>query len=196
MGFVTAALATVAVGSAAASISASQKSAKAINNQTRVQQQIAENENMRSRINSIRASRMARASAAQAAVNQGASSSSIAQGVQASLTSQANADISFLDRQGALGRQSAAFATQANKYSSRAQAYGAVSSLAMQAAGSNFAARADAQFAKIFKKPTLGSSGITNLDYGFRRVTPATLPGLSPLTPDTTSMSSFIPRQL
>ena len=166
MAFVTstvlaaAALGTAAVGTAA-SINSSKQAAKAINNQTRVQQQIAENENLRTRINSIRASRIARAQASQAAVNQGAANTSVAAGIQGALTSQGNADISFLDRQGALGAQSAYYATKANRFQARAQAYSSIASFAMQAAGSQFVQNADSTFAKIFKKPsTPGYSGV------------------------------------
>ena len=96
MGLVSAIIGATVVGGAAAakSIQQQQKMTKAINNQTRTQQQIADNENIRTRINSIRATRIARAQAAAAAVNQGASTSSIAQGIQAGLISQGNADLS------------------------------------------------------------------------------------------------------
>lgn len=156
MGLVSAIVAATVVGAGAAakSVQASQKMTKAINNQTRTQQQIADNENVRTRINSIRATRIARARASAAAVNQGASTSSIAEGVQAGLTSQGNADISFLDKQGALGRQASMYATMANKYQSRAQAWGTLSSLSMQAAGAMWNAGGAQKFSAMFaKKP-------------------------------------------
>jgi hypothetical protein len=157
-----AALAVSAVGTAA-SISSSQKAAKATNNQIRSQQEIADNENMRTRINSIRATRIAAAQTAQMSTNQGVGGSSSAAGALAAVTGQGNADRSFLDRQLALGRQSFGYATQANKFNARAQMWSSVASTSLQLAGSSFAAKADATFDKIFAKKSFINSNVSGL---------------------------------
>lgn len=142
------ALATAVVGTGV-SIYSSQKaagayaqSAAAQREANRFQRQQADLQAARQKRDAIRQSRIAQASVQQSAENQGVSGSSAAIGGQASIQSQLNSNLSFLDQYSslsdaasdALGRASV-YQSKGNQFTANAQSAGAISSLAFQVFG-------------------------------------------------------------
>lgn len=83
----------------------------------------------RERRQQIREARIRAGQAAQNAANQGASTSSSALGGQASIATQLSSNLSFLDQQGGLNKQTTAANLAANKANASAQAFGSVANL-------------------------------------------------------------------
>lgn len=97
--------------------------------QNRFERQIATNRAQRERRDAIRTARLAAGASTQAAANQGASGTSAALGALGSISSQLNANLSFLDVNQRLSDQASLAAGRANAFMGRAQTGAAISSL-------------------------------------------------------------------
>lgn len=93
---------------------------------TKLQQQQADLSAARQKRDSVRQARMAYAQAQAAAENQGVSGSSSAQGGQASIVSQLNDNLSFLDQYGFISDQASKALGKAQSWRASAQMGGAI----------------------------------------------------------------------
>jgi|SRR6478609_170239 len=125
----------VAAGSTVANINASNKAAKASQQAAALDRQRMNLQSARERREAVRASRLAFAQSQMAATNQGAGSTSGAQGAQGSIISQSNSNLSFLDRFNTLTDQASQQIGYANKFQQKAQTWNAVGNLAWQVFG-------------------------------------------------------------
>ena len=122
-----AAYATIAAGvGAGTAIYGTIKSTQMANKQAKTEARIAAVKNARERRQAVREAAIARANILQAGANQGASSSSAVEGGAASITSQLDANLSFLDQIGSLQQSSAKYGQKASTYSSIAKAGGTI----------------------------------------------------------------------
>ena len=108
------------------------KAAKATQRSAALDRQRMNLQNARERREAVRASRLASATAEMAAANQGVQGTSSAQGGQASIVSQLNSNLSFLDRFNTLSDQASQQIGYANKFSQRASVGQSVSNLGWQ----------------------------------------------------------------
>lgn len=110
------------------SASAANKQANALKQQTAIQRQQTQLQGMRQRLDAVRTGRQALAQVQQTAENQGVSTSSAAQGGQASVVTQMMGNVSFLDGYNKMTDLAEGFAAKALKYQSQASMWGAVES--------------------------------------------------------------------
>jgi preprotein translocase subunit SecF len=123
-----ASLALTAVGTVKAGQEA-KKQSKAQAKALESQQNADELRQARERRQQVREARIRAGQAAQNAANQGAETSSSAIGGQASIASQLSANLSFLDQQGNINKQTTSYNLQANKAGASAQSWGGVANL-------------------------------------------------------------------
>jgi len=124
-----------AVVGTAKSISAQNKAAAAQKKQFAYERQAQRNASVRERRDAIRAARLTGGALVQAGENQGASESSAAMGGLGSIQTQLNSNLSFLDTQTSLANRGTEQSVIARSQQSKAQNWGAVSSLGMQVFG-------------------------------------------------------------
>lgn len=142
---ISAVLATVAVGTTAASISSTQQAAKQANKAAEAQRKQQELAAARERANAIRQARMAYATSAQGAETAGASLSSSSLGGLGSIQSQLTSNLSFLDKNQQLADQGSIALGKMRSAEANASSFGAVAGLAIQGVGMSSSA------SKIFK---------------------------------------------
>jgi hypothetical protein len=111
------------------------KSARAAQEANEIERKKMALEQAREKRETIRAARMARGQAVNTAAAQGVQDSSGALGGQASIGSQLNYNISFLDQQEALSDQASAALGRARLYESNSRMYSGLASLTWKAAG-------------------------------------------------------------
>ena len=128
-------LGVIAVGLTAASYSQQRKAAKETAKANRAQQRQAELANARERRNSIRAARVARGSSEAQASITGMSGGSAAELAISNIQNQKVEGLNFLDNQQALADEAGRANQRAADYSSRAQGYADLASLAGKAGG-------------------------------------------------------------
>lgn len=116
-----------------ASISNQNKSLKLQQQANQFERQKSDLQFMQQRVQAIRASRQASAGVQQAAENQGVATSSVAQGGQASIQSQMNSNLSFLDQYHYFSDQAADAIGKAQVASSHASMWGQVAQLGAEA---------------------------------------------------------------
>lgn len=108
---------------------AQRKSAAEAQKSNRIQRQQMQLEQAREKRETIRAARIARGRAINAAASQGVMDSSGAQGGVSSIGSQLNYNLSFLDQQGRMADQASAALGRARMYESRANTYSSLANL-------------------------------------------------------------------
>lgn len=113
-------------------------------------------QSMRQRLDAIRTARASHSNIQQAAENQGVATSSVAQGGQASVVSQMNANLSFLDQYGFLSDQASKALGRAMAYEGKSNMWSSVAGLGLNvfSAAGGFGAIGGA-----FKGPTPPKSG-------------------------------------
>lgn len=114
--------------------SAQRKSAAAAQESNKIQRQKMQLEQAREKRETVRAARIARGRAINAAASQGVMDSSGAQGGVGSIGSQLNYNLSFLDQQGTLADQASAALGRSRMHQSRANTYSSLANLAWKAA--------------------------------------------------------------
>lgn len=124
--------AVVGAGAAVASAVQASKARKAQQKQYAFERQLATNRAAKERVNAIRTARLATGALVQTAANSGAANSSIALGALGSISSQLNANLSFLDTNQKLADQAGFYASKANIAQSKSATYGNISALGMQ----------------------------------------------------------------
>jgi hypothetical protein len=127
-----AAAAVAVVGGTIMSIKNQKKMFKQQKKAMQFERQKQELQSMRQKLEVIRASRTARARVQQAAENQGVATSSVAQGGQASITSQGLANLSFLDQYGFLSDQAGKSLEKAMHYQSQASMWSGIAEVGAQ----------------------------------------------------------------
>jgi hypothetical protein len=134
------AVGALAVGTAVAGVgmiegaSASKKAANATKAQTDVLRQQTQLQGMRQRMDAIRTGRIALAQVQQTAENQGVSSSSAAQGGQASIVTQMMGNVSFLDAYNHMTDLAQGFGEKAAMYKQKADMWGAIENFGFKVA--------------------------------------------------------------
>lgn len=134
------AIGAVAVGVGVAGVgmmeqaSATKKATKAQQDANAIQRQATQLQGMRQRMDAIRTGRQALASVQQTAENQGVSSSSAAQGGQASVISQMMSNVSFLDGYNNMTDLAEQKMATAQKYQSQANMWGAIENFGFKVA--------------------------------------------------------------
>ena len=126
-----AALATAAVGTAS-SISNGRKAASASRQASEFQNKQANLQQARQKRDAVRAARLSYGQAQQAGANQGVSASSSSQGGLASIGSQVQDNVSFLDQFGFYSDQASKALGRASAAQSRADTAGSIANLGMQ----------------------------------------------------------------
>lgn len=144
-------LAAVAVGGTAKSIQAGQDAAKQSKVASRLQQQQQALVAARERRDAIRQARIASANLTQAGETQGASTSSAAAGGLASVGSQLNSNLSFLDQNKVLADQGTIAFGKMRDAEAKSSMYGQVAGLAGTAYGKS--EEISRKFSTIFKGP-------------------------------------------
>ncbi len=122
----------IAAYGTAKTISAQKKAAKFEKQKFAYEKQLSQNRTVRERRDAIRAARMTGGQIAQAAENQGASSTSAALGSQGSIESQLASNLSFLDTQSGLSIRAGEAGSAANSARTAASNAAAIGSLGMQ----------------------------------------------------------------
>lgn len=128
------AAATAVVGTVK-TIQAQNKANKLAKEQFAYEKQLNNNKVARERRDAIRAARLTGGQLSQAAVNQGASSTSAAIGAQGSIISQLDSNLSFLDTSAKLNTLAGDAGIRRGAALNTAQNWGAVSNLSMQVFG-------------------------------------------------------------
>lgn len=128
-------LMAVAAAGATGSYIENKKASKAAQETAQIQKQQADLQGAIQRRESVRQARMARANAMLMAESGGVSASSSAQGAQASIVSQLQSNLSFLDQYNTLSDMAAQSIGRQQKAQSRAQDFAFISNAATQAAG-------------------------------------------------------------
>jgi hypothetical protein len=121
-----------AVVGTVASIKNQNKAAKAQQEQFKYQRQMDNYRAARERVQAIRAARLSYGASQQAAVNQGAETTSGSLGALGSIQSQLNSNLSFLDTNNRLSDQATEAAGRAAKFGAAAQVWGSVANFGMQ----------------------------------------------------------------
>lgn len=160
-----ASLAVAAVGTGV-SIYQGQQAAAVQNKALTLQQQSADNQNAQQQRAAIRQSRVAYANAQQNSENQGASQSSSSQGGLASIQTQLDANLSFLDDQAALAKAAGQAEGQANIFKQKQETFNQIADLGFKVFGASGGFNSAAKTATT----SAGGSwdpwaGVTN-DYG------------------------------
>lgn len=127
-------LGVIAVGLTAASYSQQRKAAKETAKANRAQQRQAELANARERRNAVRSARVARGSSEAQASLTGMSGGSAAELAVSNIQNQLGENLNFLDNQQALADEAGRANQKAADYSSRAQGYADLASLASKGA--------------------------------------------------------------
>ena len=125
--------AAAAVVGTAASMKAQKKQAKMMAQAQKFERQKTELQSARQRTQALREARQSYANSQQAAANQGVETSSVAVGGQASITSQFNSNLSFLDKFGYFSDQASKALGKANDAATNGSMWGAVAGLGAQA---------------------------------------------------------------